>query len=139
MSETFSNPSPAEIRDLLQRVKRIGVVGLSPKPNRPSYQVAAAMQGYGYQIVPVRPATAEVLGETAYGELSQVPGEIDLVNVFRAPEHVGPIVDECLALGIKVLWLQEGVINAAEARRAREAGMEVVMDRCLMKDYRSYC
>jgi len=139
MSETFSNPSPAEIRDLLQRVKRIAVVGLSPKPNRPSYQVAAAMQGYGYQIVPVRPATAEVLGETAYGELSQVPGEIDLVNVFRAPEHVGPIVDECLALGIKALWLQEGVINAAEARRAREAGMEVVMDRCLMKDYRSYC
>ena len=135
MSEQFENPTNDAIRRLLGEVKRIAVVGLSPKPARPSYMVAEAMQGYGYEIVPVRPATAEVLGARAYPSLLDVPGGIDLVDVFRAPEHVGPIVDACIERKVPYLWLQEGVVNHAEANRAKEAGMVVVMNRCLYKDY----
>lgn len=135
MSEKFENPTNDAIRRLLGNTKRIAVVGLSPKRARPSYMVAEAMQGYGYQVVPVRPATDEVLGEKAYASLAEVPGTIDMVDVFRAPEHVGPIVDACIRLKVPYLWLQEGVVNHAEALRAREAGIVVVMDRCLYKDY----
>ena len=135
MTDTFENPSPDAIRRLLGDVKRIAVVGLSPKPDRPSYVVAEAMQRYGYEIVPVRPATDEVLGAKAYPSLPEVPGEVDLVDVFRAPEHVGPIVDACIERGVRYLWLQEGVVNPAEAERAAAAGITVVMDRCIYKDY----
>src|SRR5690606_38502535 len=112
---------------------------LSPQPARPSHAVAAAMQGFGYRIVPVRPGVAAVLGETAYPDLRQVPQPIDLVNVFRAPEHVGPIVDACIERRVPALWLQEGVVNPAAARRAREAGICVVMDRCIYRDYLALC
>lgn len=139
MSGRFENPSAEELRALLKSVRRIAVVGLSPKPERPSHRVAAAMQGFGYRIVPVRPAVDTVLGETAYPDLYAVEGPIDLVNVFRAPVHVGPIVDACLALGLSALWLQDGVIAPAEAARARAAGMTVVMDRCIYRDYLSLC
>ena len=135
MSEFFENPTPEAIRRMLDETRRIAVVGLSPKRARPSYMVAAAMQGYGYEIVPVRPATEEVLGVKAYPTLLDVPGDIDLVDVFRAPEHVGPIVDACIERKVRFLWLQEGVINPAEANRAKAAGMVVVMNRCLYKDY----
>lgn len=132
----FTNPSDEEIVRLLRQVKRIAVVGLSPKPARPSHQVAAALQGYGYTIVPVRPALEEVLGEKAYPDLQSVPGKIDLVDVFRAPEYVDPIVDACISLQVPVLWLQDGVINEAAALRAKAHGIEVVMDRCMYRDYR---
>ena len=131
----FTNPAPDEIRALLQRIETIAVVGLSPKPSRPSHMVAAAMRDAGYRIVPVRPATAEVLGERAYASLSEVPEAVDLVDVFRAPEHVGPIVDACIAKGVGALWLQEGVVNEAQAERARAAGITVVMARCIIKEY----
>jgi predicted CoA-binding protein len=132
---TFANPSTEEIKALLRRVKNIAVVGLSPKPDRPSYVVAKAMQGFGYHILPVRPAVAEVLGETAYATLSDVAEPIDLVDVFRAAEHIDEVVDECIRLRIPAIWIQEGIVNEAAAQRAREAGMFVVMDRCVYKDY----
>ena len=131
----FRNPSPDEIRALLRDVKTIAVLGLSDNPARPSYHVAQALQGFGYRIVPVRPAQAEVLGEQAYASLAAVPMVPDLVDVFRAPEHVPGIVDECIAKGVKRLWLQEGVVHEAAAEKARAAGMTVVMDRCIYKEY----
>jgi predicted CoA-binding protein len=131
----FTNPPPDQIRSLLQEVKTIAVVGLSPRPDRPSHRVAKGMQGFGYRIVPVRPAVAEVLGEKAYPRLSDIPHPVDLVDVFRAADQIDPIVDECIALGIKRLWLQDGVINEKAAERARAAGIVVVMDRCVWRDY----
>jgi hypothetical protein len=131
----YVNPAPDEVRALLKKVRTIAVVGLSPQPARPSYFVSKAMQGFGYRIVPVRPAVSEVLGEKAYATLADVPGPIDLVDVFRAAEHVEVIVDECLRLKIPAIWIQEGIINEAAAQKARDAGMTVVMDRCIYKDY----
>ena len=130
-----ANPTPDQIRSLLREVKTIAVVGLSPRAERPSYRVSRAMQGFGYRIVPVRPAVTEVLGEKAYARLSDIPFPVDLVDVFRNADEVGPIVDECIALGIKRLWLQDGVVNEEAARKARAAGITVVMDRCVWRDY----
>ena len=131
----FRNPSPLETKALLQRVRTIAVVGLSPKPDRPSYAVARAMQRFGYRIIPVRPATAEVLGEKCYPSLADVPERIDLVDVFRAADHIPGIVDECLALGLPAIWIQEGIVHEAAAEKASAAGLTVVMDRCIYKDY----
>jgi uncharacterized protein len=131
----FQNPSPDEIRALLGEVKTIAVLGLSDNPARPSYRVALAMQGFGYTIVPVRPGQSEVLGARAYAQLADLPEVPDLVDVFRAPEHVPGIVDECIAKGVKKLWLQESVVNEVAAEKARAAGMTVVMDRCIYKEY----
>jgi hypothetical protein len=135
----FTNPTPEEICRMLREVRTIAVVGLSPVAARPSFRVARAMQNYGYRIIPVRPAVTEVLGEKAYARLADVPHRIDLVNVFRASEHVAPIVDECVRLKLPRLWLQDGVIDEAAAERARAAGMFVVMDRCVWRDYASLC
>lgn len=131
----FQNPSSEELRTLLKTVKTIAVVGLSPKPGRPSYAVARAMQGFGYRIVPVRPAVDSVLGEQAYASLAEVPHKIDLVDVFRAAEHIPAVIDECLALNLPAIWIQEGIVHEAAAEKARAAGMTVVMDRCILKDY----
>ncbi len=131
----FINPPEAEIKALLERVRTIAVVGLSPKTDRPSHRVAAALQSYGYRIIPVRPGVAAILGENAYSDLYQVTHKIDMVQVFRAPQEVEPIVDACIALAIPALWLQDGVVNPAAALRARAAGIIVVMDRCAYRDY----
>lgn len=130
----FPNPSESEIRALLQTVKTIAVVGLSPNAQRPSHRVAAAMQRMGYRIVPVRPLVGEVLGEKAYGSLREIPFPVDLVDVFRAPDQITPIIDDAIAIGAPRLWLQDGVVNEVEALRARAAGMQVVMDRCVWRD-----
>ena len=132
---SFDNPTDVELRDLLTRVKRIAVVGLSPKPGRPSHTVSKAMQGFGYRIIPVRPAVDTVLGEKAYASLGDVPDKIDLVNVFRAAEHIPKVVDECLALKLPAIWIQEGIVHEAAAQQAQAGGMTVVMDRCLLKEY----
>jgi len=134
---SFQNPDTNEIRALLKRVKTIAVVGLSPKADRPSHQVSAAMQGYGYHIIPVRPAVDQVLGELCYPSLYDIPmpERIDLVDVFRAPRHVDEIVDTCIELKLPAIWLQDGVVNEAAAQRARAAGITVVMDRCVYRDY----
>jgi hypothetical protein len=143
----FSNPDDASLRALLDRVKTIAVVGLSPQPARPSYRVAQAMQRYGYRIVPVRPLVDQVLGEKAYASLADIPFAVDLVDVFRAAEHVPAIVEQCLALHSmhrpfstvhhlpEAIWIQEGIIADAAAQRAQAGGMTTVMDRCLLKEY----
>ncbi len=131
------NPSPEAIRALLQRVRTIAVVGLSPRPDRPSYAVARALQRFGYRIVPVRPAVAEVLGEKAYARLTDIPFPVDLVDVFRAPEHVPALVEEAIAIGAPAIWLQDGIVHEAAAERACAAGLTVVMDRCIYRDYLS--
>ncbi len=134
-----TNPAPDEICRLLREVHTIAVVGLSPNTARPSFRVAQAMQGYGYRILPVRPLVTEVLGEKAYPDLESLPELPDIVDVFRAPEHVPDIVESCIKLGIKRLWLQDGVIHEEAAQRAREAGITVVMDRCIYRDYSQLC
>ena len=136
---SFENPDDAALRALLKSIKNIAVLGLSPKVGRPSYGVARAMQGFGFNIIPVRPAVTEVLGQKAYASLREVPDAIDLVDVFRAAEHLDAIVDECIALQLPAIWIQEGIINEAAAERARAAGMTVVMDRCIYKDYVALC
>lgn len=130
----FTNPDPQEICQIMRSIRNIAVVGLSANQDRPSFRVAKAMQGLGYRIIPVRPKVAEVLGETAYADLASVPYHIDLIDVFRAPEHVPGIVDACIALGVKYLWLQDGVIHEEAAQRAKAAGIIVVMDRCIWRD-----
>lgn len=97
------------------------------------------MQGYGFTIIPVHPAVSSVLGEKAYGKLADVPLPVDLVNVFRRAEHIDEVVEECLALGHKALWIQEGIVNVPAAERACAGGITVVMDRCIYRDYRAYC
>jgi uncharacterized protein len=131
----FTNPSLEEIRALLERVRSIAVVGLSPKTDRPSYKVASALQRFGYRIFPVRPMAKEILGEKVYPDLASVPEKIDLVDVFRAPDQVDEVIDACIALRVPAVWLQDGVVNEAAAARARDAGLTVVMDRCVYRDY----
>jgi predicted CoA-binding protein len=135
----FSNPSTDEIRQLLHEVRSIAVVGLSPNESRPSFGVAHALQARGYRIIPVRPLVDEVLGEKAYPDLESLPERPDIVDVFRAPEHVPAIVDSCIRLGIKRIWLQDGVINEEAALRAQQAGITVVMDRCIWRDCAHLC
>jgi len=132
---SFQNPPDEVIRELLVRVRTIAIIGLSPRPNRPSHRVALHMQHFRYRIVPIRPAVDSVLGEKAYATLEGVPDKIDLVDVFRAPEYVDKIVDECLTLKLPAIWLQLDVVNIPAALRARAAGMQVVMNRCIYQDY----
>ena len=135
----FQNPDEQQRCALLRRVKTIAVVGLSPNPARPSHGVARAMLGFGFHIIPVHPAAKVVLGQQAYPRLADVPVSIDLVDVFRRAEFVDAVVDECLDCGLKALWIQEGIVNEPAAVRARDAGMTVVMNRCIYRDYRLFC
>ena len=125
------------IYELLARVKTIAVVGLSDSPMRPSHGVSAYMQAQGYKIIPVNPQIAEALGEKSYPSLLEVPEHIDLVDVFRRPEFVDEIVEQAIQLKIPAIWLQEDVINERAAEKARQAGMFVVMDRCVLKEHRA--
>ena len=135
----FKNPPDDQIRALLQRVKRIAVVGLSPKADRPSYGVAQVMQSVGYQIVPVRPMVSQILGETAYPDLASIPGPVDLVNVFRRADEIDEVVDAAITIGAPAIWIQLGIVNEAAAQRAQAAGLIVVMDRCIKIDYARLC
>ncbi len=110
MISHFANPSLSDIRTLLQRIKTIAVVGLSASPQRPSYNVARSLQSFGYRIIPVNPAVSAVLGERSYPDLRALPGLVDLVDVFRESRHVAAIVDDCIALKLPALWLQDGVL-----------------------------
>ena len=132
----FQNPSPGEIKALLQRVKTVAVVGLSTDPDRPSYSVAMYLQQNGYRIVPVRPGGGEILGEKVYERLSDIPFAVDLVDHFRRSSLVGPHIDEAIRLRVPAIWMQEGIVDEAAAERARAAGLVVVMDRCMLKEHR---
>jgi uncharacterized protein len=134
----FENPPGEDVKRLLNTAKTIAVVGLSPKADRPSNGVARGMQRFGYKVVPVNPGQTELLGEKVYPDLLQVPGPVDIVDVFRSSEFVDEIVDQCIARKFPALWLQEGVVNEKAAERARAAGILVIMDRCIFKDYLQY-
>ncbi|MFZ0334726.1 MAG: CoA-binding protein [Candidatus Acidiferrales bacterium] len=124
-----------EIRELLETSKTIAVVGLSSSRMRPSYGVAEYMQRAGYKIIPVNPNETEVLGERAVARLEDIREKVDIVDVFRRPEFVPEIAESAIAIGAKALWLQEGVIHEAAAKRARDAGLFVAMDLCIMKEH----
>ena len=133
----FENPTKAEIDALLKRARTIAIIGLSGTPGRPSHNVAKALQKFGYRIVPVNPAATEILGERSWPDLAsavQGAGPIDVVDVFRRPEYVPAIVDDAIRLALPALWLQDGVIDAAAAGRARAAGIFTVMNRCMFRD-----
>jgi predicted CoA-binding protein len=120
---------------LIRECRTIAVVGLSSNPARPSYRVAAYMQQQDKVVVPVNPRESDVLGERAYPALSAVPGPVEMVTIFRRSEEAGAVVDEAIRIKAKAVWLQEGVINEAAAERARRAGLQVVMDRCWLKEH----
>ena len=130
-------PAPDDaIGKLLKKAKTIAVVGLSDSPLRPSHGVAAYMQMQGYRIIPINPEVKTVLGETAYSSLLDVPEKIYIVDIFRRPEFVGPIVDQAIELQLPAIWMQETVVNEHAASKARKAGIFVVMDRCILKEHR---
>lgn len=123
------------IQRILAECRSIAVVGLSSNPMRPSYGVARYMQQQGYRIIPVNPNEREVLGETCYASLADIPTPFDLADIFRRSEEAGRHVDEAIRLGAKAVWLQEGVLDEAAAARAEAAGLLTVMDRCLLKEH----
>jgi predicted CoA-binding protein len=133
---------PDPIGELLQRAKTIAVVGLSCNPLRPSHGVSAYMQSHGYRIIPVNPRIKSCLGEKAYASLldipeKEIPEKIDIVNIFRRPEYVEEIVDQAIQLKVPAVWMQEEVIQEKAAEKARQAGIFVVMDRCILKEHRA--
>jgi predicted CoA-binding protein len=130
-------PASDQIGELLKRTKTIAVVGLSDSPLRPSYGVSAYMQSQGYRIIPVNPAIKGSLGEKAVASLSDVSEKIDIVDVFRRSEFVPEIIDEAIRLKVPAIWLQEGVIHEEAAEKARQAGIFVVMDKCILKEHRA--
>jgi predicted CoA-binding protein len=136
----FANPSTEQIAQLLRSARTIAVVGLSADPTRPSHGVARALQRFGYRIIPVTPTADMILDEQSVPDLAHLsdvlgPDErVDIVDVFRRPEHVAAIVDECIRLRLPALWLQDGVIDETAAERARSGGIFTVMDRCLFRD-----
>jgi len=119
------------------RASRVAIVGLSDDPSRPSFQIASYLLGRGFDVVPVNPTHATVLGMTCYPSLDAVPGTIDLVNVFRRPEYCADVARQAVAVGAKGLWLQSGVRNAEAKRIAAEAGIDFVQDRCIMIEHMS--
>jgi uncharacterized protein len=124
------------IRELLKTSKTIAVVGLSPKKIRPSYGVSQYMQHHGYRIIPVNPvAPPEILGETVYAKLEDIPEKIDIVDVFRNSDAVPEIVESAIRIGAKAVWMQEGVEHAEAAKRAEAAGLFVAMDICILKEH----
>ena len=132
----FENPAKSEIDALLRRARTIAILGLSESEEKPSYHVAKNLQKFGYRIVPVNPTASQILGERAWPDLEAAlkgAGPVDIVDVFRRPEHVAGIVDEAIRLKVPALWLQEGVVDEAAAEKARAAGIFTVMDRCIYK------
>lgn len=125
-----------EIEEILRESKTIAVVGLSPNEDRASHRVARYLQERGYRIIPVNPGHPEILGEKCYPSLSDVPGKVDVVDIFRSSDYIPPIVEEAIRKGAGVVWMQLGVHNEAAARRAEAAGLRVVADRCMMVEHK---
>ena len=129
-------PSADPIFDILTKYKTIAVVGLSSNPARPSHGVAEYLQSTGYQIIPVNPNETDVLGEPSYARLEDAPQKIEIVDVFRRPEDVPPVVDAAIRVGAKVVWMQLGIANEPAARKAQAAGLTVVMDACMLVEHK---
>ena len=125
------------VRDILEKSKIIAVVGLSPKPERDSHEVAKYLQDQGYRIVPVNPRADNILGEKSYPDLASIPEKVDVVDIFRRSDDVPPVVDQAIDIGAKAVWMQLGIVNEDAAAKAREAGLGVVMDRCMLVEHRN--
>ena len=126
---------PELIQEILSKTKTIALVGYSPKPGRPSGMIAQYLQQHGYRVIPVNPSIEEALGEKAYPSIAAIPEKVDLADVFRRPEYIPGVVDDAIAAGVKYLWIQDGIIHDEAARKAEEAGIGVVMDRCIFRDH----
>jgi predicted CoA-binding protein len=128
------------IATILHEARVIAVVGLSPRPDRPSHAVSSYMQSHGYRIIPINPSCSEILHESCYPSLLDLPegSKIDIVNVFRRSETVGPIIEQAIRIGARCVWMQEGVWNPQAAHKAEAAGLDVVMNRCIMRDHRAF-
>jgi len=128
--------SDKEMKEILLSAKTVASVGLSSNQEKESYWIAAYLKEQGYRIIPVNPTATEILGEKAYPDLSSVPEKVDVVQVFRKPEDVPPVVEEAIKIGAKVVWMQEGISHAESAKKAREAGLQVIMDACMRATHR---
>lgn len=128
--------SDTKLKEILSSAKTIASVGLSSNQEKDSYWVVAYLQEQGYRVIPVNPTATEILGEKSYPNLSAVPEKVDIVQIFRKPEDVPPVVDEAIQIGAKVVWMQEGISHEGAAQKAREAGLEVVMDACMRATHR---
>ena len=121
---------------ILNTYRIVAIVGLSPDPNRPSHRVAEYLISHGYKVIPVNPDAQEILGTKSYPDMKSIPEPIEIVDIFRRSEEVMPVVEEAISIGAKVVWMQEGVINDEAARKAQDAGLLVVMDRCMLKEHK---
>jgi len=133
----IENPTPDRIKKILTDSKVIAVVGLSPKEDRASNEVARYLQSQGYTIIPVNPGHEEILGEKSYPSLAEIPTKVDIVDIFRRPEQVGPIIDEATKIGSPVVWLQLGIRNDDEAQKVLDAGKTVIQDKCILIEHKS--
>jgi len=133
MFEGDGNMSSEE--EILKSSRVIAIVGLSSKPERPSYGVGDYLKEHGYKVIPVNPMEKEILGEVSYPDLKSIPEKVDVVDIFRRPEDVPPIVEEAIKIGAKAVWMQEGIINEAAAKRAEEGGLKAVMNKCMKKEH----
>ena len=131
----LSSQHVTTIRKVLRESKTIAVVGLSPKPNRPSHQVASYLMKVGYTIIPVNPGQDTILGQTCYPNLRDIPTPVDMVDIFRRQEEVVPIVNDAISIGARCIWMQQGIINGEAAEKAEAAGLTVIMDRCTKIDH----
>jgi len=120
---------------ILREFRNVAVVGLSSNPEKDSYVVASYLAEQGYNIIPVNPTAQEIMGRTSYPDLSSIPEKVDVVDIFRRPEDVPPIVEEAIKIGVKAVWMQEGIVNEEAATRARNTGLLVVMDKCMLKEH----
>ena len=131
LTTTLGHQDNAEITGILQNYRVVAVVGLSEKPDRPSYRVAQYLQEHGYRIVPVNPGCQEILGEKCYAGLKDIPFPVEIVDIFRVVDAIPEIVTDAIAVGAKVVWMQQGLEEPDSARKAQQAGLQVVMDRCM--------
>ena len=131
-----TGPNDGHLRKLLAGAHNVAVVGISPRANRPSYAVASYLRDVGYRIFPVNPAIESWNGIAAYDTVSDIPENIDIVDIFRRPQQVGPVVEDAIAAGAGAVWMQQGIVNENAAQAARDAGLDVVMDRCMLVEHR---
>ncbi|MEW5938025.1 MAG: CoA-binding protein [Chloroflexota bacterium] len=124
-----------ELKEILKTVKTVASVGVSSNDEKPSYWIFHYLMQQGYKMIPVNPAATEILGLKVYADLASIPDKVDVVQVFRKPEDVPPVVEAAIQIGAKVVWMQEGIVNEQAAQKAEEAGLKVVMNRCMMKTH----
>lgn len=120
---------------ILKEYRNIAIVGISTNPERPSHRVASHLMRHGYNIIPVNPTITEFLGKRSYASLSSIPEKVEVVDIFRRPEEIMPVVEEAIKIGAKAVWMQEGIVNQEAAAKARQAGLLVVMDKCMRKEH----